>query len=182
MSNDLTGTPHLWRLDEPGILSEKPIIISRIIYIPSAADDDVLFKEWDENTTVAAGSLSGKVGNISSTSTFTSNGNIPSTIADGHIFEITSSTGTSDNYGKKLVETAGDTNAVVIHEDDWTNETSSFVYSWQTFATVNSIILKAGASDASPIHFPFGDKGRWFPNLTLETIDGGDVYVYMLIS
>lgn len=179
MSNDLTGTPHLWILDEPGILSERPIIISKIIYIPDAADDDVLFKEWDESTTVAAGSLSGKVGNISSTSTFTSTGNIPSTIADGHIFEITSSTGTSDNYGKKLVETAGDNNDVVIHEDDWTNEATSETYSWRTFATVSSIVLKAGASDASPIHLPFEGNGRIFPNLTLETIDAGTVYVYL---
>ena len=181
MSNDLTGTPHLWILDEPGILSEKPIIISKIIYIPSAADNDVLFKEWDENTTVAAGSLSGKTGTIGGVGTFTSTGNLPGTIADGHIFEIISSTGTSDNYGKKLVETAGDNNDVVIWEDDWTTE-GPFVYSWRTFATVSSIVLKAGASDASPIHFPFGDKGRWFPNLVLETISAGTVYVYLLIS
>lgn len=182
MGNNLTSTPHLWVLDEAGILSETPVVISKIIYVPTTVGDDLLFKEWDDNTTVAAGSLSGKVGNISSTSTFTSNGNLPSSIADGHIFEITSSSGTSDNYGKKLVETAGDDNAVVIHEDDWTNETSSFTYSWRTFATVSSIVLKAGASDASPIHVDFGDKGRRFPNLTLETIDHGTVYVYLRIS
>jgi len=179
MSNDLTGTPHLWILDEPGILAERPIIISKIIYIPDAAGNDVLFKEWDENTTVAAGSLSGKVGNISSTSTFTSAGNIPSTIEDGFIFEITSSTGTSDNHVKKLVETAGSGDAVVIHEDDWTNEATSETYSWKTFATVKSIVLKAGASDASPIHLPFEGNGRIFQNLTLETISAGTVYVYL---
>ncbi len=115
-------------------------------------------------------------------STFTSAGNLPSSIADGYIFEITSSTGTSDNYGKKLVETVGSGDAVVIHEDSWTNETSSFIYAWQTFATVPSIVLKAGASDASPTHLSFGDKGRWFPNLALETISAGTVYVYLLIS
>lgn len=182
MSNDLTGTPHLWILDEPGILSETPVVISKIIYIPTTADDDLLFKEWDKNTTVAAGSLSGKAGSMGATDTFTSTTNLPNTIADGHIFEITSSNGTSDNYGKKLVKTAGDNNDVVIWEDDWTTESNGLVYSWRTFATVNSIVLKAGASDASPIHLPFGDKGRWFPNLTLETIDNGYAYVYLLIS
>lgn len=42
------------------------------------------------------------------------------------------------------------------------------------------IILKAGASDASPIHLPFGDSGKHVPGMWLQSItSGGTVYVYL---
>jgi len=183
MSNDLTGTPHLWILDSVGILSETPVWISKIIYIPTTAADDLLFKEWNENTTVATGTKSGETAvSIASSSVLTVTGKLPSTIADGHVFEITATDGDTTNLGKRVVESnAGNDNSITIQEDNWQDE-SGKTYSWQTFATVNSIVLKAGASDASPIHVDFGVKGRRFPNLTLETIDHGYAYVYLLIS
>lgn len=178
MANDLTSTPHLWVLDSPGILSEGMVHIAQIVYIPNALDDDLVFKQWDENTTVAAGGKENATGTITGTNTLTSTGNLPADVADGHIFEITATDGAAGNKGKKLVETAGDGNAVVIHEDDWTNEATK-VYTWRTFATVPAIVLKAGATDKSPINFVFYPSGRRFPNLTLETIDGGTAYVYL---
>ncbi len=45
MANDLTSTPHLWIVTDPAVLSETPVIISRIIYIPGATDNDLLFRE-----------------------------------------------------------------------------------------------------------------------------------------
>ena len=178
MGNDLTSTPYLWKVDTVGILSETPVWIQQIIYIPALKDDDVLLKQWDENTTLAAGTLYQKTGTITNTNTMTSVGNLPSDIADGYVFEITESNGESGNIGKRLVETAGSTNTVVIQEDNWTNE-ASVVYNWRTFATVSAIVLKAGATDASPIRIPFEPKGREFPNLLLETIDGGTLYFYL---
>jgi len=176
MANDLTGSPHLWILDSVGILSETPVWIERIVYIPAAAGNDLVFKQW-EGGEVANGTKDAKTGTIATNNTLTSTGNLPSDIADGHIFEIWKSSGAAANKAKRVVETAGDNNAVVIQEDDWTDETA--IYSWRTFATVNAIVLKAGASDASPIHFYFTEKGREFPNLTLETISGGTAYVYL---
>lgn len=43
-----------------------------------------------------------------------------------------------------------------------------------------AIVLKAGASDASPIHIDFGPQGRRFAGLTVDTIDGGTLYLYLL--
>jgi hypothetical protein len=177
MSNDLTSTPNLWVLTEPGILSLTPVWIRKIIYIPNAEDNDLQFKQWDSNTTVAAGSLFLKTGTISSTNTLTSTGNLPSSIADGHVFRIVASSGDTDNIGYHVVETAGDANAVVIHGDDWADE-SDKVYSWETYATVTAMVYKAGATDASPIRDNFTPPKR-FPNLTLEIIDGGTAYVYL---
>lgn len=183
MSNDLTSTPHLWVLTEPGILTEEMVVISKILFIPVAAGNDLIFKQWNESSTVALGTRSNTSATISGvgTITATTTTHLPSAIADGHIFEIYVSGGTSDNYGKKLVETAGDNDDVVIHEDDWTTE-GPFNYCWRTFATTSAITMKAGAGDASPIQVDFGPNGRIFPNLTLETISAGTAYVYLRIT
>lgn len=183
MANNLTSTPHLWVLDEPGILTEEMVVVSKIIYVPSAVDDDVLFKQWNESSTVALGTRSNTNATISGagTITATTTTHLPSAIAIGYIFEIYVSGGTADNYGKKLVETAGDDDDVVIYEDDWDTE-GPYNYCWRTFATTTALVLKAGPSDVSPIHVDFGPSGRIFPNLTLDTIDGGTVYVYLRIT
>jgi len=170
MANDTTSTPKLWVLDTAGLLlTSRPVCIQKIIYFPNAAADTFTMKQWDESTKLAAGTANSKSGSITSTDTLTSTSNLPSTIEDGFIFEILGSTGTSDNWGKQLVKTAGDANAVVVWNDPWTDE-GPFYYAWQTFTTVEALTLRAGASDASPIHLDFGPSGKWFPNLTLETI------------
>ncbi len=180
MSNDLTSTPLLWVLDTAGkILVTRPVCIQKVIYFPNAAADTFTMKQWDESTVVAAGTANSKTGTITLTNVLTSTGNLPSTIEDGFVFEILGSSGAAGNIGKKLVKTAGDANAVVIWEDDWTNEASKY-YAWQTFATVEAIMLRAGASDASPIHLDFGINGKWFPNLTLESIStSSSIRVYI---
>ena len=177
MANDLTSNRRLWVLDSCGVLSTTPVWIDKIIYIPSAASDDVTFKEWNPNSTVSAGTKYLKTGTITGDDTLTSAGNLPSSIADGYIFEITAGSGASANVSTSLVKTAGTDDAVVIHDNDWTNEASK-IYSWTTYATTTALIYKAGASDASPIRDIF-DPPRWFENLALDVIDGGTLYVYL---
>jgi len=43
----------------------------------------------------------------------------------------------------------------------------------------DAIVLKAGASDASPIHINFDGRGRRVYGLTCSTYDGGTAYVYL---
>ena len=50
---------------------------------------------------------------------------------------------------------------------------------FQTGGSVNAIVLKAGASDASPIHVDFGEKGKRVAGIKCSTIDGGTAYVYL---
>jgi len=47
-------------------------------------------------------------------------------------------------------------------------------------ASEDAIVLKAGTSDASPIHKSFRPQGKRINNLTCTTIDGGTAYVYFL--
>ena len=181
MSNDTTSTPKLWVLDTVGMLTTRPVCISKIIYVPSAAADDILFKQWNDESTIATGCKVGETATITGNDTITGSGTaLPSTIVDGSVFEIIQSSGLAVNKGvKALVKTAGNDTVVVIWDDKWTNE-GPVVYTWRTFGTTTALVLKAGASDASPIHLDFGEKGRWFQNLCLETLDGGVVYVYLL--
>ena len=178
MANDLTSTPNLYVIDSRGIIRTRPVCVSHMIYVPSAAADDITLYQWDENAPVSAGTKTSKAGAISATKTLTSTGNLSSAVAAGYIFHIRGSSGDQDNLGRKLVEVAGDDNAITITEDDWTNEDPIY-YDWTTYPSTTAYILKAGASDASPIHKDFGERGRWFPNLACHVIDGGQLYIYI---
>jgi hypothetical protein len=181
MANDLTSTPHLLVCDTIGIIAEKPIYVSNIYYVPSAVDDDVLFKQWDENAPVAAGTQSGVTGTITLGTTMTSTGNLPSTVADGHIFHILGSAGgAAANVKRALVTTAGNNNAVVCSQAGYTNE-ASIVYRWTTYPTTTAIVLRCRNLDITMEQMTFNPP-RKFPNLSLETIDGGTVYIYLAQS
>ena len=45
-----------------------------------------------------------------------------------------------------------------------------------------AIILKAGASDISPIRFPMEAGGRRFEGLKIQTIESGTAYIYLCKS
>jgi hypothetical protein len=49
---------------------------------------------------------------------------------------------------------------------------------FQTGSSEDAIVLKAGASDASPVHLPF-IGGRHVPGLKCTAITAGTVYVYL---
>ena len=44
----------------------------------------------------------------------------------------------------------------------------------------DAIVLKAGASDTSPVHKSFRPQGRRISTLTCSTLDGGTLYVYLM--
>ena len=42
-----------------------------------------------------------------------------------------------------------------------------------------AIVLKLGASDASPVRLPMEEGGRKFDGLKIQTIDSGTAYIYL---
>lgn len=58
-------------------------------------------------------------------------------------------------------------------------DTSSDDLVFQNSASVNAIVLKAGATDTSPVHIDFGERGKRVHGLKCTTNDGGSVYVYL---
>jgi len=178
MSNNLAGD-RLWILDTVGLISESPVFIKQIIYIPSAAADDVLIKTYT-NTEVALGAgsnVSGTFSNPDGTSCrlVVAGTALPSAVADGYVWELTATSGDQDNKGKYLVKTAGNNTQADFWGQFDTAETK--VCSWKTYTSRTAIVLKAGASDASPITL---EEGWSLDNFILETIDGGTLYIYLM--
>lgn len=94
MSNAYKSTTNLWVIDETGTLNTGGVTVIRVIYFPSAVDDDLIITDNADN---------------------------------------------------------------------------------------EAIVLKAGASDTSPVHLPMEDGGRKLPSLKIGTIDGGTAYIYFRI-
>jgi hypothetical protein len=180
MANSTSGDS-LWTLDTVGLISQTPITVRKIIYIPSAAADDVLINTYT-NSEVALGAgsnVSTTFSNPDGTSCRMAVGGtaLPSAVADGYVLDLLATEGTS-TLGKYLVKTAGNN----TQADFWGQfvAESSKVSSWRTLTSRTALVLKAGASDASPVHVDFGPHGKAFENFILETIDGGTLYVHLL--
>ena len=50
---------------------------------------------------------------------------------------------------------------------------------FQTGDSKNAILLRAGATDTSPIHVDFGERGKRIPGIKVSTVGGGVAYVYL---
>lgn len=185
MANSTTGK--IWVCDTVGIVKSTPVWIKKIVLYPNAAADLAVLNYWNPEATIAAGTgtimgLSGTVtGTITSTTTLTMSAGtyLPSTIADGTVFELTEGTGTSDNLRRPvLVTTAGNNTVVVSSDAVWTNE-STKSYSWKTYQNYLFAKLLTAATEKQMIQMDFCHPFR-IPNLILETISSSAVvYVYI---
>lgn len=173
-------TNNLYTLDTVGIISETPLWISKIIFLPSAISQIVQLNSWKGlGACLAANGKVNTTGTITATTTLTSTGNMPATIAIGDVFEIYGSTGAAANLNtRNLVTTAGDTNAVVCAQAGWTNEASKS-YSWRTYPGVKEIYFTAGPSDTSPVLEDWHAKPKFFLNLSLVTLGGGTLLIHL---
>ena len=172
MANDMTSNPWLWTLDAIGILSLGNVYVKKLVLIPNAANDEIIFRKWNENAAdvVTAGTKLGISGAISTNNTLTvASPLLPSDIEDGMIFHITACSGAAANIGREVVTTAGSNTAVVCASAAWTDEDPK-VYSWTTYTTNICMKLKAGASDASPTQLDFTDNPLKMKNLSLDSI------------
>ncbi len=182
MSNILTGRK--WTLDTVGIISETPLFVKRIIYEPNAAGDVAVFNHWDEGV---ANCVSSTFYGLDFTATITSGTTITattsvltSTITAGSIFHIVASGGAAANLGRELVTTAGNNTVVVCSQAGWTNE-ATIKYTANVYNYRLAERILAGASDASPTTIFYGDKGRFFPNLILNSIStSSEVYIELV--
>lgn len=167
----------LWTLDTLGIITESPVCVQRIVFLPTTADHVCQFNYYDLGSVVSGAATVNTTGTIGSSKTLTSTNNISTSIVAGDVFEILASTGAAANVGKRLVESVTNNDAVTIVEDNWTDETK--VYCWTAYTGRIAAYLRAGASDASAVTLIF-DPARWFPNLVLATLSAGAVHVYIV--
>lgn len=187
MSNVTIG--NTWVLDTVGVIKNDPVLIQRVVFRPTAASQVCKFTWYDLTNSVSGGCRDNTSATVSTGETLTgAAGTLPNTILAGSVFElIHESTGASVNLSKAgagqekkryRVATAGSGTAVVVESNVWTNE-GPFYYSWRNYPVYQAIYLPAGVSDASAVSIDFGDEGRWFPNLVLDTLTAGAADVYI---
>ena len=172
MANILTGNPFV--IDSPGIICNKPLVISTIIYIPAAANNVLQLNQWFEDKAPVL-SLRAKTGTVTLTKTLTITDEFAAGAA-GDMVRILTTTGASANLGRRQIESLTSNDAIIIVEDTWTNEASQ-VYDLDVFTSTLAAYLKAGASDASPVVFYPQDYLR-VANLLVHTITAGTAYIY----
>lgn len=181
MANSLTGDG-LWSLDTVGLISETPILVRTFIYIPAAAANDILIKTYTTSEVATGGysNISGIFSNPDGTSCrlVVASAYLPAAVADSYVWHLTATSGDQNNKGKYLVKTAGNNTQADFWGQFDTAETK--VCSWKTYTSRTALVLKAGASDASPVHKDFGPQGKAFENFILETCSGGVLYVYLM--
>ena len=178
MSNSTYG--RIWKCDTVGMLKAGPVVVKKVVFVPNNTGDQVLLTYFDRGSEITLGCNTtfgtSYTGAVSSTDTLTiSSGSIlPSNVIDGSVFEITRTEGVNANI-PALVKTAGTNTVVVVWDDPWTDETSSYNYEWKTYTSYD--FLKAFGNTKDTIPFDFGN-GFTLPNLSVETISGG-AYVYI---
>ena len=173
-------TTRVWTIDTAGaILTNNKIWVRKAVLHPNAGADSVLFNYYDVTAPITAGTKADKTGTITSTNTLTSTANLTNAVTDGSVFELLRTTGVATNLGRKLVETAGDNDVIVIHDDDWTNEASK-VYSWITYTQRQALKIVSPGTEVVDQEIDFGPGGWEFPNLIIETLSANatvDLYI-----
>jgi hypothetical protein len=172
----------IYTLDTAGmIVTPKPLWVSKIVLEPNAASDLCVFNFWDTSAPYAE--LSGTytsdaiAGTITSTTTLTmaSGTLLPSAVRDGDIFKITSGTGAAANIGTtNVVTTAGNNTVVVCANAAWTNE-STKKYQFITYPFRPAFKLMVPTTDKVEVQLDFGPRGKWLPNLILETLSSSAI-------
>ena len=176
MANVTSGV--VWELGTLGIIKDGPVVIQRVVFVPTTKDHECRFNFYNKSDVVASAAQINFTGTITNAKTLTTTAGIATGIVAGDIFDIIASTGAAANVGRRLVESITSDDAVTIVEDNWTNEEAKS-YSYDAYTGRCAVYLKAGATDASPVTIDFGDKGRFFPNLVLTVLTAGKAYVYL---
>ncbi len=173
----------VYYLTTTGIVTNSPIWVKKIVFHPSAHSQVAVLNFYDTANPTATGTKNGIPAVISLATTITAGaGLLPSTIVDGDVFEITASDGAVANVNKRaLVTTGGSGTVVVCAGAGWTNEGAPTVvtYNWTTYPQCALATLTSQATSAMQCELDFGDRGIRFPNMILETLPGGSIYVYV---
>lgn len=173
----------VWTLATVGIVTNNPIWIRKIVYHPSAHSQVAVLNFYDTASPRSTGTKEQTPAVITLGTTITAGSALlPNTILDGDVFEITASDGAVANVNKRaLVTTGGSGTVVVAAGADWTNEGAPTVvtYNWTTYPQCALATLTSQATSAVQCELDFGDRGIRFPNMILETLPGGTIYVYV---
>lgn len=180
MSNSLVG--NVWHVDTVGVLTSKPVWVTKVVLFPNANTDAALFNYANVGSAksdyINSGPTSGTA-TVTGTNTITATGLFPATdVAVGDFLHV-ANTASGNNIGDHIVITRSSNDAIVT-AGGLTNE-ASVQYLWTIYNGYRAFYLKGNASTVAPVELSLGDvKGQWFPNLALYTLSSSaTVDIYM---
>ena len=161
-----------WVLDTEGIISKSVICLRRAVFRVNNNGDQAHFYTWDENgTPVLTGD--GITGTITNTDTLVSTAGFETDdISPGDVIKITGGTGSALNWNTFLIDTNADDNTIVVHNDPLMTNEATKLYNYEAWTPVLAFEFMQGET---VLEYDFGEKGRWFPNLAMDTLSGGSV-------
>lgn len=162
-------------LDAEGIISVEPIWVRKVVIFPNSAGNSAKFTYWDLAAS-ADTTQTGKTVTVTSGTDFLSTGNFESSeITVNDIFIITD-TSTGNNLFTLHVKTRTDDDNIIIdalnsYHGTITNEASK-VYSWEMRTPYTAFTIISPDAEAISWEIDFGDEGKFFPNLAMNTLSG----------
>ena len=176
MSN-ITNPYRTWKLDTVGIISKTPVRIRRITYLPGSSGDQVVFYEWFVSDTPTSAVINATMATVTG-QTMTSTGNFTqATINPGQIIQITK-TSSANNEDTFLITTNADANTIVVASAQNPTEEEGYTYNWNVFEAREAIRYMSVGSDQIEVVAEFDEHaGRFFQNLALVTLSGGQVNI-----
>ncbi len=184
MANDIRGNPMY--VDTEGIVSTKPLVITKIILKPDATGDAATFSYWWDSDAVASNKAAANT-TVSST-TITSDGNFPTAnINPDQILKIYT-TSSENNVGIWQISTNADNNTVVVDnpatvfgQDTTLANESAKLYSWNVWDPHPFMVIRGSGvdNDTSPVEVDF-DPPAIVPNLTMSGLSANAVlYIHL---
>lgn len=182
MAND--KTTRTWILDTAGIITDRPVLITKaIIYPAQAAGITAVFRSWEPSSTPELAKLDVSC-TVTGTNQIASTGNFPTASVDpGDVLVITRSKESGNNLGAYLIATNADNNTVTLDAANaLTNEVK--IYDFNVFTPVTQFTLLAPGTEVQAFEMDFSSPvgfGRVFPNLAMDDLTASCV-VHLLIG
>jgi hypothetical protein len=161
--------------DTAGILSQGPLIIRGILYVPHAITDVIDLNFWDEANPTASSNLfmtatasSGTVTNDDTAADVLTSAAFPAT----SVVKVIKGSGSATYHRYHLIGTAGNDDRFIIDGSTWGDETSKTyeIISYPARAFFNATCTGI-TNDFSSQYYPLG--GVRVENLICETITSG---------
>lgn len=167
-------------LDTEGIISTTPIWVRKVIIHPNSAGDSATFQFWHESDTATSSKPHKSISVTASTNTFSSTGNFPTaTINPSQIFKVTYSSSGNNAYTYQIATNADD-NTITTDATNSIHGTvvddATKVYSWKVWTPYTAFKIISPGTEVIDWALDFGDKGRWFPNLSMAELSASATF------
>lgn len=159
-------------IDGLGIISSKPLWISKIFLKPNAAGDAITLSSWNENATPKSkyDLISITTGTATMTDAATAHSFVTANVAALDVIKILATeTGLNDGY--TLVLTRDSDEIITTVGKTLTAETAD-LYSWKIWTPTTEGVFTCDAATGAKaeVEWCFGRPGLWVPNLAVTTL------------